>query len=346
MTVLPFVRPDSSVTEADDCSEFYARYRRPLLAYVVMGFPSVDAEAIVQDTFCRVLRHWTEVSQMRNPWPWLAVTARNLSRNSIRDNANTQAIGLTIDDQLQDPAPELDQFVETYDTLRRLGRAMRALTPLQRQLLRLLVEEGLTGAEAARRLGLSPGAGRMHLCRMRSRLSERFVGQGGELAVTPVGLLAIFGRRLRALFAASRKTMMAGAPGVLASTLAIATTLGVVHIAIAKTHNDFNAGHAVHMSASNTRAAGFIRVDAPTSSAATRTTPHRAMNISGLTMSVPAMPSHHVELGSDPTKSGTNADADVTINSPMGKERLHIGETQSQHSFVKSICRHAVGVCS
>ena len=139
MTVMPFVRPDTSATAADDCSEFYARYRRPLLAYVAMSFPSVDAEAIVQETFCRVLRHWGEVQQMRNPWPWLAVTARNLSRNSVRDNANTQSMGLTVDDQLQDPSPELDQFVETYDTLRRLGRAMRALTPLLRQLLRLLV---------------------------------------------------------------------------------------------------------------------------------------------------------------------------------------------------------------
>ena len=349
MTVMPFVREATSATEADDCSEFYARYRRPLLAYVAMSFPSVDAEAIVQETFCRVLGHWTEVGQMRNPWPWLAVTARNLSRNSIRDNANTQSIGLTVDDQIQDPAPELDHFVETYDTLRKLGRAMRALTPLQRQLLRLLVEEGLSGAEAARRLGLSPGAGRMHLCRMRSRLSERFVRLGGELAVTPVGLLAVFGRRLRALFSAGRRTVTAGAPGVLASTLAIATTLGVVHIAIAKSHNGFQPGQAVNISNTNTRAASFVRSEAPTqreraisrTSSDTRGSGQGALAVPA----VPAVPAHRVMIAKDPTAPGTNADATITVKTPIGAESVYVEVTQSQNSRVKSVCR-SLKVCS
>ena len=34
MTVIPLAREASSATVADDCSEFYARYRRPLVAYV------------------------------------------------------------------------------------------------------------------------------------------------------------------------------------------------------------------------------------------------------------------------------------------------------------------------
>jgi RNA polymerase sigma factor (sigma-70 family) len=337
---MPFVRPASSATGADDCSEFYTRYRRPLLAYVAMSFPSVDAEAIVQETFCRVLRHWTEVQQMRKPWPWLAVTARNLSRNSIRDNANTQSMGLTVDDQLQDPAPELDQFVETYDTLRKLGRAMRALTPLQRQLLRLLVEEGLSGAEAARRLGLSPGAGRMHLCRMRSRLTERFVGLGGELAVTPFALLAMFGRRMRALLSASRKTMTVGAPGVLASTLAIATTLGVVHIGITRIHNGSPGEQAIHISNANTRATSFVRSAAPGVRwrALPGTTSRQTRTYGEPPVAVPAVPAHRVMIAKDPTAPGTNADATITIDTPVGSESVYVAVTQSQNSRVKSVC--------
>lgn len=344
MTVIPLVRQASPATVADDCSEFYARYRRPLVSYVAMSFPSVDAEAIVQDTFCRVLAHWSEVSQMRNPWPFLAVTARNLSRNSVRDNANTQAIGLALDDQMKDPAPDLDHHVATYDTLRKLGRAMRVLTPLQRQLLRLVVEEDLSGAEAARRLGLSPGAGRMHLCRMRSRLSERFVGLGGELAVTPFGLLAIFGRRLRALFSASRKTLVAGAPGVLASTLAIATTLGVVHIGIARNHNGFQGNTAVKMSRANARAASFTRGTADFFAGRSR---GRATTIdtapSTPSIAVPMTSSRHLAVAKDPTKSGRNLDGGVSVTTPVGTFGAGVVVTQ-YGSVLGYACRQFPGV--
>ena len=349
MTVMPLVRPDSSATAADDCSEFYARYRQPLLAYVAVGFPSVDAENIVQETFCRVLAHWGEVGQMRNPWPWLAVTARNLARNSVRDNANVRSIGLAVEDSASSSAPELDEVVQSYDTLRKLGRAMRALTPLQRQLLRLLVEEGLSGADAARRLGLSPGAGRMHLCRMRTRLAERFVGLGGQLAVTPFALLAMFGRRLRGLFSASRKTMVAGAPGVLASTLAIATTLGVVHIGIAKSHNGFRGNHAVHISTANARAASFNRAGQPASRATTAGTALDRQQASPMTIhAAPALPeSHHVMIRKDPTKAGKNVDAGVTITTPAGSHTVALIGTQSQHSALRRICKaFAGGVCT
>src|SRR5207248_8482313 len=236
----------------------------------------------------------------------------------------------------------LDEVVQSYDTLRKLGRAMRALTPLQRQLLRLLVEEGLSGADAARRLGLSPGAGRMHLCRMRTRLAERFVGLGGQLAVTPFALLAMFGRRLRGLFSASRKTMVAGAPGVLASSLAIATTLGVVQLEIAKTHNGFHANHAVHISTANARAASFNRAGQPASRATTAGTALDRQQASPMTIhAAPALPeSHHVMIGKDPMRPGKNADIALGIDTPAGTVGLSLGATQTRHSLVRStLCK-------
>jgi len=350
VTVIPLARQASSATVADDCSEFYARYRRPLVAYVAMSFPSVDAEGVVQEAFCRVLAHWVEVQQMRNPWPWLAVTARNLARNSIRDNANTQAVGLTIDEQIQHPAPEIDHFLETYDALRMLGRAMRELTPLQSQLLRLLVEEGLSGAEAARRLGLSPGAGRMHLCRMRSRLAERFLGLRGQLAVTPFAVVAMLGRRLHGLFAVGRRSMTMTAPAALASTLAIATSLGLVHIGVAHSHQGFTGTPAVKMSAANTRAASFAsnvdtianRVRSP------RMTLHRDQPAPTTTLAVPAVnESHHVMLRKNPTAAGKNVDGSVTVITPVGSETVRVGEMQSRHSQVRRLCRsYSGGVCA
>src|SRR4051794_33923294 len=98
---------------------------------------------------------------------------------------------------------------------------MDVLTPLQRQLLTVMVEEGLTGAEVARRLGMQPGAVRMHLCRMRARLSERFVALGGQLAIGPVALLGAMARLVRRQTGSVQRTAFAAAGSGLAFSLAV-----------------------------------------------------------------------------------------------------------------------------
>ena len=123
MTVLSLpTQPGVEREEYVGSAEFFARYHRPLLAYLRMGFRDSDVEAVAQETFCRALRHWPEVSQMRNPWPWLAVTARNLARNNIRDAASSRAVGLRVCDSVADKAADLDEQVDATDRLRLLGR--------------------------------------------------------------------------------------------------------------------------------------------------------------------------------------------------------------------------------
>lgn len=170
----------------DGYSAFYRRYHRPLTCYLRMNFRSADTEAIAQEAFCRALSHWAQVGQMANAWPWLVVTARNLARNNIRDEKASQAAGLQVFHPSACSPADVAEQVEAFDQLRRLARAMSVLTPLQRQLLIVMVEEGLTGAQVARRLGMTPGAVRMHLSRMRSRLGDRFVSLGGQLAIGPL----------------------------------------------------------------------------------------------------------------------------------------------------------------
>ncbi|MDQ1426437.1 MAG: Sigma-70 region 2, partial [Acidimicrobiaceae bacterium] len=86
MTALSIAVPARPRPDDDgDYSAFYRRYERPLVCYLRMGFRAADVEAVAQETFCRALTHWSEVGRMSNPWPWLAVTARNLARNNIRD---------------------------------------------------------------------------------------------------------------------------------------------------------------------------------------------------------------------------------------------------------------------
>jgi RNA polymerase sigma factor (sigma-70 family) len=177
-------------------SEFYQRYHRPLTCYLRMGFRDADVEAVAQETFCRALAHWTEVCNMSAPWPWLAVTARNLARNNIRDGRATLPAGLDVFDPATSSGDDVAEQVEASESLRRLAQAMSALTPLQKRLVTVMIEEGLTGAQLARRLGMRPGAVRMHLCRMRLRLGDRFAALGGVLGVVPAALLGVL-RRFR-----------------------------------------------------------------------------------------------------------------------------------------------------
>ncbi len=350
MTVLPFARTpaDESVGRPDDAGygDFYARYRRPLVAYVGMSFRDVDVESVVQDAFCRALAHWSEVGRMRNPWPWLAVTARNLARNNIRDEARTRAVGLRVCDSVHDSAPDLDEQVEATDHLRLLGRAMRGLTPLQRQFLRLLVEEGLSTADAGRRLGLKPGAARMHVCRMRTRLAEQFLGLGGRLALAPLALLGAVLRRLRAAGSASRRTTgsagttgtttTAGTLGASAvATSMIAATLGFSHLALAPDQADASTRPLVHTSSASVREAAAVRHEqrhrdarrVARGSLADGSNPSARRLPSVTTPAVPA--THQVAVSKNPTQSGATATVDVTVTLPLaGKNHIAVNLQQ------------------
>jgi RNA polymerase sigma-70 factor (ECF subfamily) len=205
-------------------SEFYQRYSRPLTCYLKMGFRDADVEAVAQETFCRALAHWAEVRNMTSPWPWLAVTARNLARNNIRDEQASRPAGLDVFPATTCSREDVAEQVEASESLRRLAEAMAVLTPLQKRLVTVMVEEGLTGAQLARRLDMRPGAVRMHLCRMRLRLGERFAALGGILGVAPAALLGVL-RRFR-----GKSQAIAGSTPLTLSTMVVAVGVGVIGV--------------------------------------------------------------------------------------------------------------------
>ena len=206
-------------------SAFYQRYHRPLTCYLQMGFRDADVEAVAQETFCRALAHWTEVRNMTAPWPWLAVTARNLARNNIRDGRSSLPAGLDVFPATTRSQDDVAEQVEAAESLRRLAQAMAVLTPLQRRLVTVMVEEGLTGAQLARRLGMRPGAVRMHLCRMRLRLGDRFAALGGMLGVAPAAVLGVL-RRFRV------KSQSGAAGAVPVALSAVLTAVGIAVIGV------------------------------------------------------------------------------------------------------------------
>jgi RNA polymerase sigma factor (sigma-70 family) len=289
--------------------EFYRRYDGPLTCYLRMAFRDADVEAVAQETLYRALTHWSEVRHMSNPWPWLAVTARNLARNNIRDERASTAAGLHVFDLDAQSTQDVADQVDASDQLRRLAKAMDVLTPLQRRLLTVMVEEGLTGAQVARRLGMQPGAVRMHLCRMRARLSERFEALGGQLAIAPVAVLAAITRFTRRHASAAPRTALAAAGTGFAFTLAV----------VGAGLGGFAAAHP-----STTRSVVTVsrneQVPAAAQRAATPARPRAVARRAGAASGTDAAAAdgYHVTVSSTPTQSGTLAEADARMTTPAG----------------------------
>jgi hypothetical protein len=216
---------------------------------------------------------------------------------------------------------------------------MDTLTPLQRQLLTVLLEEGLTGAEAARRLGLGTGAARMHLFRMRARLSERFVALGGRLAVTPIGLLAWAWRRVRHAATRPPKSTLVAAGGF-AATSVVAMSLGVVTVALAPSHAAQAAGSRSAIDSRNAAVSvplGVVRTG-PAARARTTTQHPASTTVLGL---VPAQ--HHETVSSTPTKAGTTLDATAEVTTPAGD--LRIDDNSQQDRDVEQFACARAGAC-
>ena len=316
-----------SPTAVDDGAfpEFYRRYSGPLRCYLEMGFRDTDVDGIAQDSFCRALSHWDEVGQLKNPWPWLAVTARNLARNNIRDELGSQAVGLQVFDRSTSNAVDVAELAEAADQLRRLAQAMDVLTPLQRQLLTVLVEEGLTGAQAARRLGMQPGAVRMHLCRMRARLSERFISLGGQLGVVPVAVVQLFGHRLARKVFRPQNAPLAAEATALAQSVAVVAVVAVVAI------GGVTIGPAPRVPApadSVTVVRQLMAAAVARPPTATRL-PARGSGATGRPVAVLPPPGtaavvYHLALSSTPTRPGEAADVRVEVATPVGTVHLSV----------------------
>lgn len=306
--------------------EFYVRYRRSLKGYVRRCFPDADVEAVVQDTFCRAFAHWTDVGSLEPAWPWLVVTARNLARNNIRDDQRSRATGLKVYDPSSLAGADVATQVEAADQMRLLARAMQVLTPLQRQLVTVMVEEGLTGTQAARRLGMRPGSARMHLCRLRRLLAEHFVALGGQLALIPMALSVM--ARLRRRVVSAQQVVLAGGASALAASVAVfVVSLGPGGFgpSTGTLSRDLTAP-VLRTSAQLAAARGSGQLAPP---AVTRPVAQRPVGrVYAERPATPAVVTHLV-LSSTPTRPGTSADAGVEVVTPVGTLYVEVPVTLS-----------------
>ena len=157
----------------------YAEHAKPLMAFVLRltGGDRQRAEDVVQETLLRAWRNAGQLGgpQARSARPWLVTVARRIV---IDDHRGAQARPQEALGHDLDLVAEVDHADRVLRSLT-LTEAMRSLSPAQREILVITYVQGLTVAEAARRLGVPLGTAKSRifyaLAALRTALTEKGV---------------------------------------------------------------------------------------------------------------------------------------------------------------------------
>ncbi|HWL36620.1 MAG TPA: sigma-70 family RNA polymerase sigma factor [Frankiaceae bacterium] len=168
-------------------------HRGRLVRWLTAIFGPRDAEDIAQEALVRLYERPGMLDEDADPWPWLAVVARNVGRDMARHNAFSLAVDAETLDRLPDAARVHEQVV-ARDDAERLHLALRAITPRDRALITLRDVQGVSVGDIAERLGMNDNAVRQQLFRARKRLASAYTELGGD---RQAGLLAGLGVRWR-----------------------------------------------------------------------------------------------------------------------------------------------------
>lgn len=121
--------------------------------------PDVAAEA-TQEAFARAYQRWWRIGHYKNPAAWVQKVALNcridLERRERRESNLVRPL-----DVLMPPDDGLDPDIEA---------AVGALPPQQQAAVRAVYSDGMTTAETADEMGITPGAVRFHLNQARGTL--------------------------------------------------------------------------------------------------------------------------------------------------------------------------------
>lgn len=152
--------------------ELYARHVRPVYwqAYSHLRDPD-DAEEVTQDTFVTAWRKLRQIDLVGGSLlPWLLVTARYTAANKRRQRLRHHEHTTELDHEPRDPSPSLSEQVEADELAAAIAKSVTALAPSDQELVALCIQDGRTYAEAAQALGVSHGAVRNRVSRIRQRL--------------------------------------------------------------------------------------------------------------------------------------------------------------------------------
>ncbi|WP_327089284.1 sigma-70 family RNA polymerase sigma factor [Nonomuraea sp. NBC_01738] len=142
----------------------YDECRQRVWAYVVSRAGRQVADEVVSETFAIAWRKLHDVPQ--HALPYLLGIARNVLRENIREEARREGLAGELRDWVAGDVAE--QVAERLGVL----KAMARLTQDERELLILVVWQGLSPRAAARVVGCSVPTFRVRLHRARKRLQQ------------------------------------------------------------------------------------------------------------------------------------------------------------------------------
>ena len=152
---VPLILPLSRfATGSCETTSLYRELRKPLLRYLIcLGLSNDEAQDVVQDAFLSLHRHVASGGSQQNIRSWLFRVAHNQARN--RQNSYDRRFGAPLEagshSISNDATPE--HVVLEKEKFSQLGRAIRLLTPSERECL-LLRAGGLRYREIGEVLGI------------------------------------------------------------------------------------------------------------------------------------------------------------------------------------------------
>jgi RNA polymerase sigma-70 factor (ECF subfamily) len=171
--------------DAADFEQLYADNWRQVLAYAVRRVSDRDATDVVAEVFTIAWRRHGDVPEGPEATLWLYGVARRVVANQQRGELSRTRLGealrVAVEQASRDPAQEVLEHEHAAAVL----AAVRDLPERQRELLTLTAWDGLTPAQAAKVMRLSPAAARVLLHRARKRLSVA-LGTGRASGSEPV----------------------------------------------------------------------------------------------------------------------------------------------------------------
>ncbi|RBY81945.1 RNA polymerase sigma factor [Blastococcus sp. TF02A-26] len=157
----------------DRFEEAYRTSGSAVLGYALRRCASrEDAFDVVAETFAVAWRRRGDLpADAAEVRPWLFGIARLCVANAARSRRRAGRLGQRLAEAFAGtPLPDPVALSEGRAGTRELADALGRLSAEDRELVTLVAWEGLTPAEAAIALGLTPGAARVRLHRARARL--------------------------------------------------------------------------------------------------------------------------------------------------------------------------------
>jgi RNA polymerase sigma-70 factor (ECF subfamily) len=134
----------------------YDRYERAVRRYVgQLGVSAADADDLVQSTFLQVTRAAPSYDGRESSKAWLLGIATLMVRRHRRSLLRRLAHLTSLQRGRHSVSPRTpEQHLETDEAARRFRRAFERLSPKKREVIALVVLQGIAGQRAAESLGI------------------------------------------------------------------------------------------------------------------------------------------------------------------------------------------------